>query len=194
MNLPNKLTLARVILIPFFIFFLMTDFFAYSGFAALIIYIAACITDFLDGYIARKNNLVTTFGKFLDPLADKVLVAAALICFVQMQRGDGRSIVSAVPVIIIIFREFLVQGLRLVVVNDGIVVAAGIAGKLKTAFTMCSIVLILFYNALVCAGFVDGYGTAVIIAEQVLIWISALLTVISGMQYVSAYKDYIKQE
>ena len=188
MNLPNKLTLMRVILIPFFMFFLLTDFFAASGLAALIIFGAASITDFLDGYLARKNNLVTTFGKFLDPLADKILVVAALVCFVKLGR------VGAVPVCIIVFREFFVQGLRLVVVNDGVVVAAGFMGKLKTAFTMCALVVLLVFNAANGLGLHSGYTTLMTVIEQSLIWISTLLTVISGMQYFNAYKGYINSD
>ncbi len=184
MNLPNKLTLLRVILVPFFIFFLLTDIVPLSAVWALVIFIAASITDFLDGHIARSRNLITNFGKFLDPLADKVLVISALVCFSDM------GLCSAVPVIIIIAREFMVSGLRLVTAGEGVVVAAGIWGKLKTAFTMITIVLMLFF-AVLFGKDSGGYANWVTIIEQVLIWISTLLTIISGVQYLTAYKDYI---
>lgn len=190
MNLPNKLTVMRVILVPFFIFFLLCDipFGAQANSVlALIVFIAASVTDALDGHIARSRNLVTNFGKFLDPLADKVLVISALVCFIQM------GLVGAVPVIIIIAREFMVSGLRLVTANEGIVVAAGIWGKLKTAFTMVAIVIILFF-AVLFGKDSTGYAAWVNITEQVLIWISTILTVISGAIYLNGYKEYINTD
>lgn len=182
MNLPNKLTLLRVILVPFFVFFLLTDFVPGSKIIALAIFIAASITDALDGHIARSRNLVTTFGKFLDPLADKVLVISALVCLCEL------NVVGAVPVIIIVAREFMVSGLRLVTANEGVVVAAGIWGKLKTAFTMVAEVVILVG---LCFSF---EGTAADIANiiyQVLIWIATALTIISGCVYLKGYWKYI---
>lgn len=187
MNLPNKLTVLRVILVPVFIFFLLTDIVPLSMLWALVVFSAASITDALDGHIARSRNLVTNFGKFLDPLADKVLVISALVCFIEM------GLVGAVPVIIIIAREFMVSGLRLVTANEGIVVAAGIWGKLKTAFTMVTIILILFFGILFEKSL---YSLPVwaIITEQVLIWISVLLTVISGGIYLKGYGKYIRPD
>ncbi|MBQ5330480.1 MAG: CDP-diacylglycerol--glycerol-3-phosphate 3-phosphatidyltransferase [Oscillospiraceae bacterium] len=182
MNLPNKLTVARIVLVPFFVFFLLTDILPASKLLALIVFVLASVTDALDGHIARSRNLVTTFGKFLDPLADKVLVISALVCFIEL------GTVSSVPVLIIIAREFMVSGLRLVTADKGVVVPANIWGKLKTAFTMVTIVLILFAHAF---GLTWGW---VGIAETVLIWISTVLTVISGWTYLDAYKDYIKAE
>lgn len=184
MNLPNKLTVLRVILVPFFIFFLLTDIVPYSSVWALVVYAAASVTDALDGHIARSRGLVTNFGKFLDPLADKVLVLAALICFIE----TGHT--GAVPVIIIAAREFMVSGLRLVTAGEGIVVAAGIWGKLKTAFTMAAIVIILFFN-IIFGTDSAVYDTWLVITEQVLIWISVVLTVISGGVYLNGYKSYI---
>ena len=147
MNLPNKLTLLRVILIPFFLLFMYIDFpFHYA--VALVIFAAASITDALDGKIARKRGLVTNFGKFLDPLADKVLVIAALTVFVDLNDVN----MGAIPLIIITAREFMVSGLRLLAADSGVVVAAGIWGKLKTAFTMVAIVAILFWLSL-CGDF-----------------------------------------
>ena len=184
MNLPNKLTLLRVILVPFFVFFMLTDFIPFSKMIALVIFIAASVTDALDGHIARSQNLVTTFGKFLDPLADKVLVVSALICM------TNQGLIGAVPVIIIVAREFMVSGLRLVTANEGIVVAAGIWGKLKTAFTMAAIGVIIFG---MCLGFEAGSHGAVIlnVIDQTLIWIATALTVVSGGIYLKGYWKYI---
>ncbi|MDE5916865.1 MAG: CDP-diacylglycerol--glycerol-3-phosphate 3-phosphatidyltransferase [Oscillospiraceae bacterium] len=141
MNLPNKLTLLRALLVPVFLVFALIDRIPLNFTAALIVFALASLTDALDGHIARKNNLVTTFGKFLDPLADKVLVISALAVFVDL------GIISAVPFVIIIAREFMVSGLRLVAADSRVVVAAGFWGKLKTAFTMASIVFILLLMA-----------------------------------------------
>ena len=187
MNLPNKLTVARVVLVPFFIFFLLTDLVPMSCLWALIVFALASITDALDGHIARSRNLVTNFGKFLDPLADKVLVISALVCFVEM------GLAGAVPVIIIIAREFMVSGLRLVTAGEGVVVAAGIWGKLKTAFTMAAIVIILLF-AVMFGKDPAGYETWAVITEQVLIWISSVLTIISGLIYLNGYKSYINTD
>lgn len=187
MNLPNKLTVARVVLVPFFIFFLLTDIVPMSSLWALAVFALASITDALDGHIARSRNLVTNFGKFLDPLADKVLVISALVCFVDM------DLAGAVPVIIIIAREFMVSGLRLVTAGEGVVVAAGIWGKLKTAFTMVAIVVILLF-AVIFGKDSSSYEMWVTAVEQALIWISTALTVISGAIYLNGYKSYINTD
>lgn len=182
MNLPNKLTLIRVILVPFFVFFMLTDIVPASPVTALVIFIAASITDALDGHIARSRNLVTTFGKFLDPLADKVLVISALICL------NSLGVIGAVPVIIIVAREFMVSGLRLVTANEGVVVAAGIWGKLKTAFTMVAEVAIMLG---LCLGLEGNSADIAYIIYQILIWIAAVLTIISGAVYLKGYWKYI---
>ena len=187
MNLPNKLTLLRALLVPVFIVFALIDRIPLNYTAALIVFALASLTDALDGHIARKNNLVTTFGKFLDPLADKVLVISALAVFVDL------GIISAVPFVIIIAREFMVSGLRLVAADSRVVVAAGFWGKLKTAFTMASIVFILLMMA-VSSDF-DWFGFDVTESfekifdyiTQTLIWISTALTVISGCVYLKGY-------
>lgn len=184
MNLPNKLTVLRVALIPFFVAAMMlTGKFYMSGydiciFIGLFIFVAASITDWFDGKIARKRGLVTTFGKFLDPLADKILVVTALICFL----AQSPMWVDAVAVILILAREFMVSGVRLVVANEGVVVPAGIWGKLKTAFTMIAIVAIML---------LEGLGIHNVWINEILIWIAALLTVVSGVQYLAAYWKYI---
>ncbi|WP_297958602.1 CDP-diacylglycerol--glycerol-3-phosphate 3-phosphatidyltransferase [uncultured Ruminococcus sp.] len=193
MNLPNKLTLLRVVLIPFFLFFMYVDIpFHYA--IALVIFGAASITDALDGKIARARNLVTNFGKFLDPLADKVLVIAALSVFVELKEVN----MSAIPLIIITAREFMVSGLRLLAANSGVVVAAGIWGKLKTAFTMVAVVAILFWLFLcsdLSIDFPEAFRNAVDnILVPVLIWISTILTIISGAVYLKGYWHLIDSD
>lgn len=183
MNLPNKLTIARVVLIPFFVFFFYADFIAVNGVSinnwiALVIYIVACLTDLADGKIARRYNLVTTFGKFMDPIADKILVVTALILFVE------KGTLPAVALIIIVAREFIVSGFRLIAVNKGVVIAAGMWGKVKTTVQMIMTVAILiglpysFWN-IIC---------------QVLIWASVALTVISLVDYIYRNRDVLKDK
>lgn len=178
MNLPNKLTIIRVCMIPFFVFFLMTDFCgAASDYIALAIFAAASFTDFLDGKIARKYNLVTDFGKFMDPLADKLLVCSALICFIELGK------LSSIIVLVIIAREFIISGFRLVAAGKGIVIAAGYWGKLKTVVQMAMIIVLLL----------NIKSDAFRIVEQVLIWASLLLTVISLFDYLIKNKDVLKE-
>lgn len=193
MNLPNKLTLLRVFLIPFFLLFMYISI-PFHFAIALVIFAAAAITDALDGKIARKHNLVTNFGKFLDPLADKVLVISALTVFVEMDQIK----MGAIPLIIITAREFMVSGLRLLAADGGVVVAAGIWGKLKTAFTMVTVVGILFWLSLcndfsfgIPCGFRDAIDNIVI---PVLIWASTALTVISGGVYLKGYWHLIDSD
>lgn len=168
MNLPNKLTILRVILIPFFVAFLL-DPLALRGakWIALLIFIVASVTDALDGNIARKYNLVTNFGKFMDPLADKLLVCSALIAFVDM------DMMPTWIVMIIIAREFIISGFRLVASDNGIVIAAGIWGKLKT---VCQMVMIIVLIA--------DLGGVFEIIGTVLIWLSLILTIISLVDYL----------
>ena len=139
MNLPNKLTVLRLLLIPFFVACLI-----YRGgedykfrIVALIIFAVAAITDTLDGMIARKYNLITDFGKFMDPLADKVLVCSGLICFVELRQ------LSSVVVLIVIAREFIISGIRLVASDNGVVIAAAMSGKLKTVVQMITVILLI---------------------------------------------------
>ena len=193
MNLPNKLTLLRVVLIPFFLLFMYINVPFHYG-IALVIFAAASITDALDGKIARSRNLVTNFGKFLDPLADKVLVIAALTVFVELPCVK----MGAIPLIIISAREFMVSGLRLLAANSGVVVAAGIWGKLKTAFTMVAIIAILFWLCLCfdfSIDFPEVFRNAVNnIIVPVLVWISTILTVISGGVYLKGYWNLIDSD
>ena len=190
MNLPNKLTLLRVFLIPFFLVCMYVKF-PFHYLAALAIFSVASITDALDGKIARSRNLVTNFGKFLDPLADKVLVLAALAVFVEIP--DIR--IGAVPLIIISAREFMVSGLRLLAANSGVVVAAGMWGKLKTAFTMIAIITALVWLS-ACHDFSFEFPQVLsdifdIWLIPALIWISTVLTIISGAIYLKGYWNLI---
>ena len=194
MNLPNKLTLMRVLLIPVFLVFFLIPGIPCHYLLAMIVFIAASITDALDGHLARKHNLVTNFGKFLDPLADKVLVMTALACFVDNQ------MIGVIPFLIIMRREFMVSGLRLVAANSGTVIAAGFWGKLKTAFTMVTIIAILVYLSfsgdfnsfsLACADTIDRVCGWILTG---LVWISAGLTVISGWIYLRGYWKFIDPE
>ncbi len=193
MNLPNKLTLLRVALIPFFLLFIYLDI-PFHFLTALLIFAAASITDALDGKIARSRNLVTNFGKFLDPLADKVLVLSALTVFVELDEVH----MGAVPLIIISAREFMVSGLRLLAADSGVVVAAGIWGKLKTAFTMVTIIAALFWLS-VCHDFSFNIPNFIVSAADkliipALIWISTALTVISGLIYLKGYYHLIDSD
>lgn len=167
MNLPNKLTMFRVILIPFFVFFMLTDYVGEaSKWIALGIFILASLTDLLDGKIARKYNLVTNFGKFMDPLADKLLVCSALICLVDLDR------IPSWIVIIIIAREFVISGFRLIASDNGVVIAASYWGKFKTTFQMI----------MVCLMIADISRIAIV--TQVVMWIALALTVISLIDYL----------
>ncbi len=166
MNLPNKLTMFRVVLIPVFIIVLMTGLIAepMSRYIGTLIFCVASFTDYLDGHIARKYNLVTNFGKFMDPLADKLLVSSALICMIEM------GILPAWIVIIIISREFIITGFRLIAAEGGLVIAASWWGKIKTVTQMAMIILLLL-------------GVQGIVAT-VLIFLATLFTVISGVDYI----------
>ncbi|MBR3307482.1 MAG: CDP-diacylglycerol--glycerol-3-phosphate 3-phosphatidyltransferase [Lachnospiraceae bacterium] len=177
MNLPNRLTTLRVILIPFFIVFLMTGLAGEaSRWIALGIFAAASFTDFLDGYIARKKGLITNFGKFMDPLADKLLVCSAMVCFVELGR------MPAWIVVIIIAREFIISGFRLVAAEQGRVIAAGWWGKFKTAFTMImEIFMIMNIEKLQ-------------LVTDILMYISLALTLISLADYLVRNRDVLKED
>lgn len=175
MNLPNKLTMFRVILIPFFIVFLLMPITSYDKWIALVIFIVASLTDLLDGKIARKYNLVTNFGKFMDPLADKLLVCSALICLIELHK------ISAWMVIIIIAREFIISGFRLVASDNGVVIAASYWGKFKTTFQMVAVCLLI------------ADIPAVHLLTQIVLWIAVILTVVSLADYIIKNKDVMKE-
>lgn len=166
MNLPNKLTMFRVILIPVFVLFLLVDITNVDKWIALAIFIVASLTDLLDGKIARKYNLVTNFGKFMDPLADKLLVCSALICLVEMAK------LPAWMVIIIIAREFIISGFRLVAADNGVVIAASYWGKFKTTFQMVMICLLI------------ADIESIRVLTMIVVWIALLLTIISLIDYL----------
>ena len=180
MNLPNKLTMLRVIMVPFFMVFAAMSHYGTAEFNAAfslvagIIFAAASFTDFLDGYRARKNHLVTDFGKFMDPLADKMLTTAAIIYMVV----DG--VCSPVVLAIIMFREFAVAGVRMIAAESGTVIAANMWGKVKTVLQMLTIIFYYFAAALAGAGNVG----AVCLITQVLCWAVAVVTAISGIIYL----------
>lgn len=175
MNLPNKLTILRLIFIPFYVFFLLTSFFKLSSLVAALIFGLASLTDLADGKIARARNLVTDFGKFADPLADKILVMSAMVCFVALGR------MPAWVCIIILAREFAVSGLRLIVAGKGVVLAAGRWGKYKTAFQMImSVFMTLDVSAF---GLKGGLFKAYNILTLALMYISLALTIISMVDY-----------
>ena len=177
MNLPNKLTTLRVIMIPFFVFFMLTDVGGSANkWIALALFVVASLTDFLDGKIARKYNLVTNFGKFMDPLADKLLVCSALICLQDLDR------VPAWVVIVIIAREFIISGFRLVASDNGIVMAASYWGKFKTTFQMLMIIVMIMN----LGGAFDMVGT-------VLMWIALALTIISLVDYIAKNVQVLTQ-
>lgn len=175
MNLPNKLTLLRIAMTPFFLAAMLVDF-KYHFLVATIIFVAASITDYLDGKIARKNNLITTFGKLCDPVADKMLTTAALLAFMQL------GICNIWIIVVILAREFIITSYRLVASAQGVVIAAGIWGKLKTASQMVFSIAIMLgiHFALVYGWDMQIFA----LVSNILLGITALLTVISGIKYI----------
>ena len=178
MNLPNKLTMFRIVLIPvlvlFYYLWVITNDRLFNFFLAPI-FVVAALTDFFDGYIARKQNLVTVFGKFLDPLADKLIVMAALLLL------NGMGKVPVWVTIIILSREFIVTGIRLVAVGEGKVIAASKLGKVKTAITMVGIVFMLLFPYWYLFADIGIY----------VIYLGTLFTIISGVEYFVKNKDII---
>ena len=183
MNLPNKLTILRVILIPFFVFFMIAPYFeGYGNYVATAIFIVASLTDMLDGKIARKYNLVTNFGKFMDPLADKLLVCSAMICLIETGQ------LAAWIVIVIIAREFIISGFRLVASDSGIVIAASYWGKFKTVFQMVAVCLLLMVIVLL----LDVPNDLFQVLGLALTYLALILTVVSLIDYVAKNKDVLK--
>jgi len=175
MNLPNKLTILRVCMIPFFVVFMLTDLGGvYGKFISLALFVIASLTDLLDGYLARRDNLVTNFGKFMDPLADKLLVCSAMICLIEKGK------LAAWIVIIIIAREFIISGFRLIASDNGIVIAASYWGKFKTVFQMIMVILLI----------VD-FGGIFDILEMIVTWAALILTVVSLADYVWKNKNVL---
>ena len=177
MNTPNKLTIARMILVPFFVLFILTGWGGDANrYICLAIFVVASITDWFDGHLARKNNLVTNFGKFMDPLADKLLVCSALICMIELDR------LPAWFVIIIIAREFIISGFRLIAAENGVVIAANYWGKFKTVSQMALIIVLIM-----------DLGGVWNVAGTVLTWVALILTVVSLIDYIAKNKQVLTQ-
>ncbi len=181
MNLPNKLTVARAIAVPFFIAFYMLGY----HIAAFVIFIAASLTDMLDGKIARKYNLVTNFGKIMDPLADKILVYSAFCLLIP-------DYVPGWMLIIILAREFTVAGMRTVAASEGIVIAAGMSGKIKTVLQMIAVPMLLLLPALSGISAHMIY-TVYYYVTYAFLWASLVMTVYSGAEYVIKNKEVFRQ-
>ena len=178
MNTPNKLTVARMILVPFLVIFMLTGWGREANrWICLAIFVAASVTDWFDGHLARKYNLITNFGKFMDPLADKLLVCSAMICMIELDR------LPAWVVIIIIGREFIISGFRLIAAENGVVIDANYWGKFKTVSQMIMIILLI----------VDFGGFFAILTE-VFIWLSVALTVISLLTYIMQNRKVLSMQ
>ena len=192
MNLPNKLTMARILLVPLFVAAMLIPF-PMHNLAALVLFAVASITDMFDGKIARKRNLITDFGKFADPLADKILVLAAMLCFVQ------NGLCDCVAVIIVLLREFAVTSIRLIAAAKGEVVAANIWGKVKTVTQMTAIITILVMQSaldvmtLANADIPELLPGIFFCAGELLIWISTIFAIISGVIYIKENWKFIEE-
>lgn len=182
MNLPNKLTLIRVFLIPFFVFFLLLGHALDDNLAlriiADVIFVAASLTDMLDGKIARKYHLVTNFGKFMDPLADKLLVCSAMICLIETKQ------LFSWFVIIIIAREFIISGFRLIAAENGVVIAANIFGKIKTVTQMIMIIILV----------ANIQATWLIVIGEIFKWVALIMTILSLVIYIYQNIDILKDQ
>lgn len=193
MNLPNKLTLARIIMVPFYMLFLLWQF-PFHYVAALLVFIVASLTDYFDGQIARSQNLVTNLGKFLDPIADKMLTTAAFLVFLAI------GVTDVWAVMLVMTREFMVTSVRLMAAKDGTVVAASFSGKLKTVAQYIAIIAMM--TALtwqdVCMAYLPTIPTLAytlpVLVSQIFIWISVALTCISGVQYFWQFRHYFNED
>lgn len=178
MNTPNKLTVARMILVPFLVVFLLTGWGGEANrWICLAIFVAASVTDWFDGHLARKYNLITNFGKFMDPLADKLLVCSAMICMIEVDK------LPAWVVIIIIGREFIISGFRLIAAESGIVIAANYWGKFKTVSQMIMIILLML-----------DFGGVFAVLTQIFIWLSVALTIISLLTYIMQNRKVLSMQ
>lgn len=178
MNTPNKLTVARMILVPFLVVFLLTGWGGEANrWICLAIFVAASVTDWFDGHLARKYNLITNFGKFMDPLADKLLVCSAMICMIEVDK------LPAWVVIIIIGREFIISGFRLIATENGIVIAANYWGKFKTVSQMIMIILLML-----------DFGGVFAVLTQIFIWLSVALTIISLLTYIMQNRKVLSMQ
>lgn len=197
MNTPNKLTLLRILLVPFFVAFLLLPSVPHHYLIAGLIFGAAAITDHFDGSIARRNGQITDFGKFADPLADKILVMSAFVCFVEL------NLISAVAVIVILFREFLVTSIRLVASGSGKVIAANLWGKAKTVSQIAAILVVIvlqYANELIsmqviplAAPDAQLFSLVSLVVGQLAVWICVIFTLISGGIYLWDNRNYVKE-
>lgn len=188
MNLANKITMIRICMIPLFMIAYMIDF-PYHNFSACLIFALAALTDGVDGYVARNYNMVTDFGKFIDPLADKLLIAAALICFV----GSGE--IAAYMAVIIIAREFMVTGLRTIAMSKGVVIAASMTGKIKTCIQIIAVISVFLFGRnpdfgkytleFMGRSFSPGY---------IAMFIATIYTVYSGVEYLAKNRELLKDQ
>ncbi len=181
MNLPNKLTMLRVVMIPAFVIFALIQQ-QWAQYVALLIYILACLTDLMDGKIARARNLVTNFGKFADPIADKLLVMSALVILVASAR------MPAWVCIVMLAREFIISGFRLVAAGGGKVIAAGKLGKLKTVFQMSSTIALMLLVPVAGSPLLGHFG---VVLANILMYIAVILTIVSGAEYIVKNFDCI---
>ena len=174
MNLPNKLTTLRMILVPVFIVLYLLGY----SIPALVVFVVASFTDYLDGYLARKYNLVTDYGKIMDPLADKLLVTSALVCMVQT------ALVPAWMVIVILAREFAITGLRAVAAGQGKVIAAAWSGKIKTVTQMIAVIFLLLHNW--------PFSLIGIPFDRIMLWIAVIMTIYSGCEYIYKNRQFFQ--
>lgn len=192
MNLANKLTMIRILLVPVFLLFITVKNIPYGSIIATVIFIIASITDQLDGYIARSRNQITNFGKFMDPLADKLLVTAALVSLVELK------LVASWAVVVILAREFAVSGLRTLAASNGKIIAASWWGKIKTVTQMVAILLLLLkvniYTSVDAINFVDNnlfLNSLFTYVPEIIMYIAVLITIISGIDYFIKNKHVI---
>lgn len=208
MNLPNKITLCRLLLIPVFVFFYLATFIPYGKLVAMLVFALACFTDFLDGHIARKYNMVTTLGKFLDSIADKVLVMTGLVLLVAVpvtaNGGAGSSLpvifpyyVGVVCAIVILAREFIISALRQLAAAKNIVLAADIYGKIKAVFQFVTLIYYFLYAFLIEEFYfaIDGTANAVLsIVGYVLLAITVIMTIVSAGKYIAGNKKVFSEK
>lgn len=190
MNLPNKLTLSRIIMIPFIMLFYLVPMFPYCKVVALALFLLASFTDMLDGKIARKYNLITNFGKFLDPIADKLLTSTVL--FMIVADGTVNMYFGVITLTIVIGREFMVAALRQLAATKGVVIAADKLGKYKTVSQMVALTGFLLYSLLITEIGVCTFNTVLMWVCNVFLGVSVLLTIISGINYMTKNKEAFK--
>ena len=205
MNLPNKISVARILLIPVFVFFYLADFSPYGKLVATLVFALACFTDFLDGHIARSRNLVTTLGKFLDSIADKVLVMAGLICLLAVPiTANGGTVVEpvifpnyvgVVAGIVILAREFIISAFRQVAAAKNFVMAADIYGKVKAVFQFVTLIFYFVFAFLIEEFYYAIAGvpmTVLSIVGYVLLAITVVMTIVSAIKYITNNKKVLK--